>query len=81
MLPKDNIGQAHRARELEDDEVKLLTICEDVEQALYKYVIYRELFHHGTDKALDPSLPVKPPSPAVGQRWMATIGASPSYSP
>ena len=65
------VGQGHWGRELEENEIELMTICEDVEQALYNYVIYCELFHHSIDKALEPSLPIEPLSQELRQWWMA----------
>ena len=53
------VGPGYQGRKLEDDEVELMTICEDVEQALHNYVIYCELFHHNVDTALEPSLPIE----------------------
>lgn len=46
------------------------TICEDVERAVYKYIIYCELFHHCIAKTLMPSLPIEPLSEEVRQSWM-----------
>lgn len=57
-------------RECVPDDLELWSICEDVERAVYKYLIYCELFHHCIDKALKPSLPITPLSQKVRQCWM-----------
>jgi len=64
---------------LEDGGVKeqdsRLTVCEDVETALYSYWIYCELFHHNVDACYLPSLPhgtdqPKPLSAQMRHHWM-----------
>jgi hypothetical protein len=51
-----------------DDEA--FSFCDDVDQALYNYLIYCELFHHSVDAALDPSLNIVPLSTQLRLHWI-----------
>jgi len=49
------------ARDEAEDEEDLMTICGDVTQSLYSFIIYCELFHHNVDALLDTTiLPLSP---------------------
>lgn len=64
-------GQGERQRYRDDEESSVLTVCEDVDQALYNYLIYCELFHHSVDAALDPSMDIVPLSTELRMHWIA----------
>jgi len=64
-------GQGERRRYRDDEDSSVLTVCEDVDQALYNYLIYCELFHHSVDAALDPSLDIVPLSTELRMHWIA----------
>ena len=51
-----------------DDEAS--SFCDEVDQALYNYLIYCELFHHSVDAALDPSLNIVPLSTELRLHWI-----------
>ncbi len=67
-------GQGERQRYRQDEKVNkpdIWTICEDVNQTLYNYLIYCELFHHNVDAVLDPSLNIVPLSAKLRLHWVA----------
>ena len=64
-------GERQRYRDSGANEPDVWTVCENVDQALYNYLIYCELFHHSIDAALDPSLGIVPLSTELRMHWIA----------
>lgn len=64
-------GQGERQRYRDEGASSFWTVCEDVDRALYNYLIYCELFHHSVDAALDPSLNTVPLSTELRLHWIA----------
>jgi hypothetical protein len=59
-----------RQRYRDDEASSSSTFCDDVDQTLYNYLIYCELFHHSVDAALDPSLNIVPLSTELRLHWI-----------
>lgn len=66
-------GQGKYDRRKDKDEGDSIdwSVCEDVNEALYNYLIYCELFHHSIDQALAPSMEVKPLDTSIRHDWIS----------